>query len=84
MVSLSLILFDMIRNGALTSKPKRCQMGIMTGKLIFFFSLCAGTLLRNPDVACKLTAVHYAMLVSCSYVIWYGVQVRLKRCAMIR
>ena len=77
MVLLALILAHMIKQKSNMSKAKRCQLGIMTGKLTFLAAICGGTAFRKVMILCKFFAitVHFAMLVSFIYMIWYGIQV---------
>ena len=74
---LAITVIDLIHKKALSTKPRRCQLGILLGKLLFFLSFFAGFLGRNIALVCKISAVilHFAICVSYSYMMWYGFQV---------
>ena len=57
--------------------PKRCQIGIILSKLIFYLALCGGTIFKRFLTACIIFAIstHYGMLVSFGQVIWFSARV---------
>ena len=71
------ILAHMIFVNGFNTKPRRCQLGIFVGKLIFYCALCCGTSFRHIDIACKFFSVlvHYGMLASFSHMTWFGIKV---------
>ena len=71
------ILLHMFFTNGFNTKPRRCQIGIFVGKLIFYFAHCCGTFFKDINVLCKIFAVsvHYGMLASFIHMIWFGIKV---------
>ena len=76
-ISLTSVAFHVVFVEGVTSRAKRCQVGILISKWVFYLCLCGGTTGRNVFWACKIFAVltHYFMLVSFSHMMWFGTQV---------
>ena len=74
---LSIIGWFHLRDDGLKSDAKRCQLGIILAKWLFFVALCGGVAVRNWEKCCVFFAVmvHHAILASFGQVIWFGMKV---------